>query len=170
MKRIILVITMILAIILVPATTLSASSSRHHVSGSGKVTMTDLLNPEDYYTISFNAMQTDTTGAAKGNGRMYCKTSDGTIIVDDRVDIRYLKVDIATGTAWMGVVITASNDPTSVNMEMVWEAVDRGKGAESPAGADLFEDRFRPAADALSGPDIFGTEMGWFVTGNVQVR
>jgi hypothetical protein len=158
MKRIILVTLLILAIVLIPANNVLAARP-HSASGVARTDMENWAEPV-IGTVRFHASQTDPiTGAAKGQG--YFNFAD----CEFHADVLFLGVDLSTNKAWLGLVVTQTNNlQYPVGQEMVWEIQDNGHSG------DRWGLIFYDAEDALDHPDIFNNEINNCISGGFKVN
>jgi hypothetical protein len=112
-------------------------------------------------TYGFTAEQVDAGGAAKGEAQFQHRDTR----VRDHADVLYLAV--SGGDAWIGAVITQSDDPTLVGQEIYFRVQDNGEGKKA-TGPDMVSSVvLGPAITALCMPAL--ESIPW-TNGNVQVK
>jgi len=151
----------ILALVLVLAVASPAlvAGPLHQASGGGTVDW-----PGGRVTYGFVAQQMDEEGNARGNAQFYHRD---VFEYPDHAEVLYLVVDTDTGDAWIGAIITQSEDPGLVGQEIYWRVQDNGEGSKA-SGPDMVSTVvFGDADNALAMPSIFLRE---WTNGNVKVK
>ena len=159
----VLVVVMLVAVMAMPV--LAAPTLK--ASGGGTVDW-----PGGRVTYGFEAEQINDSGV-DGNavGEMvihhrdvFSPNAPGWLV--RHIDITYLGVN--GNTAWIGGIITKSNDPAEIGLEIVGQVQDNGEGrkATGPDKVSPFG-TFMSISDLYSEPDI--GMIDW-TNGNVQVH
>jgi hypothetical protein len=163
-KLLILAIVMILSIVTaVPAI---AAPPLHKVTGGGTVS----FGGWGEETYGFTAIQVDQSGDAKGNVHFtwhYPSDVAGASPWIMQADVLYLAVDTSTGDAWIGGVITKSNDPYYVGKEFYLWVRDGGASEPDMIGVTWLGS---PAFYALYMPPQPGYYQFEWTNGNVQLK
>ena len=158
---------MVMTLLIVTAVPAIAAPPLHRVTGGGTVDFDGLKE-----TYGFTATQLDADGNATGNMQLvwhYPSDQAGVSPWIMHADVLYLAVDADTGDAWIGGVITKSNDPYYVDVEFYIWVRDGGEGSKA-SGPDRIGFTYleKPASYALY-------KWTWlplfeFTNGNVQVK
>jgi len=164
MKKLI-VLAMVMTLSIVTAVPAIAAPPLHQVTGGGTV----VFPGWGQETYGFTAIQVDESGNAKGNVHFtwhYPSDPAGVSPWVMQADVLYLAVN--TGDAWIGGVITKSNDPYYVGQEFYIQVRDGGEGSKA-SGPDMIGYTYlgSPAWYALYMPD---GDLFEFTNGNVQVK
>lgn len=174
MKKLTTAITLVVILITTIALTMAAlpvgaQPPLHKVIAGGTVDWPD-FGMESY---GFTARQTSAAGNATGHFHVTLQyesfiTGVKPWILDG--DVLYLAVNATAGEAWIGAVMTSSNDPNFIGLEYVVRVKDGGKGPGADPDAIGYIDFTRAAIEALDMPtDLFlGTLVEW-ANGNVQI-
>jgi len=150
---------LVLVLALAVASPALVAGPLHQASGGGTVDW-----PGGRVTYGFVAQQIDELGNAKGNAQFYHRDVNE---YPDHADVLYLVVDTNTGDAWIGAVITQSQDPGLVGQEIYWRVRDNGEGSKA-SGPDMVSSVALGDADnALSKP---GLSLYEWTNGNVKVK
>ena len=168
MKKLAITAFLVAVLTMVMAVPIMAAPTLHKVTGGGTVDFSGFM--ESY---GFTARQTNEDGTATGHVHMtwhYASPSGATPWIMNS-EVLYLAVDADAGEAWIGAVITGSNDPLWVGMEYVLRVIDGGEGRD--AGQDMisYTDISRTAIEALDMPTDGGLAIlvPW-INGNIQVK
>ncbi|MFC1914918.1 hypothetical protein ACFLWK_01535 [Chloroflexota bacterium] len=171
MKKMIPII-LIIALILTftPAIPVMAASGLHKVTGGGTVNFWGYKEFKETY--GFTATQLDESGNAKGNMQIvwhYEIYPDAMSPLVLHADVLYLAVDDDTGDAWIGGVVTESNDYGWVGTEFYIQVQDNGEGGKASAPDMIGYTYFGPgwAKKALN---KWSGDMFEFNNGNVNVK
>ena len=103
----------------------------------------------------------DASGAVKGAAQFQHRDTG----VRRHADVLYLAV--SGGDAWIGAVITQSDDPGDVGQEIYFRVQDNGQGKKATGPDQVSTVASGPAVTAVSMPDL--GLIPW-TNGNVQVR
>jgi hypothetical protein len=125
-----------------------------------KVTGGGTVDWAERVTYGFTA-QRDASGVVKGEAQLLHRD----VGFKDHADVLYLAV---SGTdAWIGAVITQSDDPAVVGQEIFFRVQDNGEGKKATGPDGVSSVVFGPAITALSRPAL--DLMPW-TNGNVQIH
>lgn len=168
MKKLILALTLATVLTFAFTSPVFAALPLHRVTGGGTV----LFEGWGKETYGFTAIQVDESGNAKGNVHFtwhYPSDVTGAYPWVMQADVLYLAVNASTGDAWIGGVITKSNDPSYVGQEFFIRVQDGGEGRKA-SGPDMIGYTYLgyPASSALykwTWPELFE-----FTNGNVQLK
>ena len=168
MKKL-LVLAMVMTLLIVTAVPAIAAPPLHRVTGGGSV---DFWGYKEFKeTYGFTATQVDGSGNATGNMHFTWHYPSDQARVSPwimQADVLYLAVDADTGDAWIGGVITKSNDPYYVGVEFYIRVRDNGEGSKASEpdmiGYTYLEES---ALEALEKPNV---PLFEFPNGNVQVK
>ena len=159
MKAKILVVALVAMLALAMSTPALAAAPLNQASGGGTVDW-----PNGRVTYGFTAQQIDQNGDARGQAQFYHRD---VFEFPDHAQVLYLVVDTNTGDAWIGAVITQSEDATLVGQEIYWRVQDNGQGSKASGPDGVSSVAFGPAVNALSMPMM--SLMDW-TNGNVKVK
>jgi len=167
MKRL-LVLAMVMTLLIVNAVPAIAAPPLHQATGGGTI----VFPGWGQETYGFTAKQVDESGNATGNMQLvwhYPSDQAGVSPWIMHADVLYLAVDADTGDAWIGGVITKSNDPYYVDVEFYIRVRDGGEGSKA-SGPDMIGFTYleSPASDALY--KWTWLQLFEFTNGNVQVK
>ncbi len=165
MKKVAIALLLVVMLVAVMSVPVLAGPALAKVSGGGTVDW-----PMGRVTYGFTAQQINDSGVdGNAKGQMVIQHRDtpspeapGWLV--RHIDITYLGVN--GNAAWIGGIITKSNDPIEVGLEVVGQVQDNGEGSKA-TGPDRISAFFTgtPISDLYSEPD-FG--MIDFTNGNVQ--
>jgi hypothetical protein len=116
-------------------------------------------------TYGFNAQQLDGIGNAKGQFHLRSRQTGSEI----HADITYLVVDTNTGDAWLGGVITKTNQPDWEELEIVFRVQDNGQGSKA-TGPDAVSPVLVGTGVAATALDMPQFVLYDWTNGNVQVK
>ena len=167
MKKLLLALTLAVVLSLTLVTPAFAAPPLHQVTGGGTVDFGDLKE-----TYGFTAKQVDEFGNAKGNMQFvwHYEVYPGAVSpLVVHADVLYLAVDADTGDAWIGGVITKSNDYGWVGAEFYIQVRDVGEGRKASAPDMIGYTYFGPgwASKALN---MWDGPLFEFTNGNVKVK
>ena len=166
-KLIILAIVMILSVAMaVPAI---AAPPLHKVTGGGTVDFEGLKE-----TYGFTAIQVDESGNAKGNMQFtwhYSPWWNPELRQEIyHADILYLAVNDDTGDAWIGGVITKSNEWGFVGAEFYIRVRDAGEGRKASGSDMIGYTYFGPPGQASKALNMYDKPLFEFTNGNVKLK
>ncbi len=168
MKKLLLVLLLVAIMSLSLAIPVFAGEPLHRVTGGGTV---DFWGDKDFKeTYGFTATQVDESGNATGNMQLvwHYELSPGAVSpLVLHADVLYLAVDADTGDAWIGGVITKSNDYGWVGAEFYIQVRDAGEGRKASAPDMIGYTYFGPASNALK---MWDGPLFEFTNGNIKVK
>jgi hypothetical protein len=155
----------VLAITLLTSSVASANRPVHQVSGGGKFSYED-----GFETYGF-VIQVDSEGIVSGQGELHVQ---GSTLV--HFEANCLAVD--GNTAWLGGVITRTNNPDllPVGFDITWQLRDNGEGAnaepdlQSWTMATVALPFFGLGEDCNDQGDLFSFGTFPWYEGNIQVK
>ena len=167
MKKLILALTLATVLVFASASPVFAAPPLHRVTGGGTVDFDGFKE-----TYGFTAIQVDESGNAKGNIQIvwHYELYPGAVSpLVLHADVLYLAVDADTGDAWIGGIITKSNDYGWVGAQFYIQVRDSGEGNKASAPDMIGYTYFGPgwAEKAL---DMWDGDLFEFTNGNVQLK
>lgn len=165
MKRILSILFAVVLLATLTAGTVVAAPALHKVTGGGTVDWSG-----GRVTYGITAQQVDAAGNAKGQFQVFHRDVFSEPKVHGKV--LYLAVDTATGSAWIGGVVTKSMDSfPAVGDEFVFGVQDNGEGKKATGPDEITSVMYGgsgTAALALVRP--FPVNGRLWTNGNVQVK
>jgi hypothetical protein len=169
-KKLAITALLIVVLTMVVAVPTMAAPTLHKVTGGGTLAFPGF----DMESYGLTARQTNEDGTGTGHVHMtwhYPSAFSGATPWIMNSEVLYLAVDADAGEAWIGAVITSSNDPYLMGMEYVLRVIDGGKGRD--AGEDMISatDLSRSAIEALDMPTDGGLAiLAPWANGNVHIQ
>ena len=166
MKRL-LVLAMVMTLLIVTAVPAIAAPPLHRVTGGGTVDFDGFKE-----TYGFTAKQVDESGNATGNMQLvwHYEIYPGAVSpLVMHADVLYLAVNADTGDAWIGGIITKSNNYGWVGAEFYIQVRDVGEGRKASAPDMIGYTYFGPGW-AIKALNMWDDDLVEFTNGNVQVK
>ena len=167
MKRL-LVLAMVMTLLIVNAVPAIAAPPLHRATGGGTL----VFPGWGQETYGFTATQLDADGNAKGNMQLvwHYEIYPGAVSpLVMHADVLYLAVDADTGDAWIGGIITKSNDYGWVGAEFYIQVRDVGEGSKA-SGPDMIGYTCFGPGWAIKALNMWDGDLFEFTNGNVQVK
>ncbi len=123
-------------------------------------------------TYGFTAKQVDGSGNATGNMQLvwhyeiYPGAASPLVL---HADVLYLAVNADTGDAWIGGIITKSNDYGWVGAEFYIQVRDGGEGSKA-SGPDMIGYTYFGPGWAVKALNMWHGPMFEFTNGNIKVK